>query len=362
MPAPLDPWIGQLVADRFLIRQRIGDGGMGTVYLAEQAPVGRPVAVKILLPEWVSDPRKLRRFMNEARILGGLHHPHTVRLVDFGHLPGGQLFIAMEYVPGGTLADALAAGRLPEALALRVARQILGALVEAHAHGIVHRDLKPTNVLFDVVAGEQAMVRVADFGIARFNPLDVDPSASTPPGPVPPERSGFGLAAVETLPGVRLGSPAYVSPEQAFARAIDGRSDLYSLGVMLYEMLAGHRPFDAADAQGLYLAHVHAHAPPLTALPELTLDPATVTLVERLMAKAPEDRPATAAVALQAVEAVLARIAPAEAAPALAAMPAAARPPEDTRDFVVGRGGPPGWVWGVAVGGLLVLAALWLVR
>ena len=161
---------------------------------------------------------------------------------------------------------------------------------------------------------------------------------------------------------MRLGSPAYISPEQAFARPVDGRSDLYSLGVIVYEMLTGHTPFDAADAKGLYLAQAHEQAPLLNSVPGIQVDGATQALVARLLCKDRDGRPKSAAEALAVVDDILDRLGPKTKPPAdLGQLPAAARPTDDS-EVVLGTSGPPGWVWGLAVGGVLVLVALWLVR
>jgi len=140
--APKDPLIGQTVAGRYVVLDRVGDGGMGTVYKARQDPVGRMVALKVLLPELTRDELKLKRFINEARILSQLRHPNTVSCIDTGQMDNGRLFIVMEFVHGGTLRDLMDQGRLSQSAALRITRQILQSLSEAHAQGIIHRDLK----------------------------------------------------------------------------------------------------------------------------------------------------------------------------------------------------------------------------
>ena len=159
--------VGTTVADRYAIKAVVGEGGMGTVYKAIQEPIGREVAVKVLLMHLVDDSLKLQRFVNEARILSGLRHPHTVSLIDCGRLRDGRLYIVMDYVHGGALRDLMDEGRLHQVAALKITRQILQSLAEAHAHGIIHRDLKPENVLLDSVESEEFVIRVADFGIAK---------------------------------------------------------------------------------------------------------------------------------------------------------------------------------------------------
>lgn len=371
--SPPDPLIGRTVADRYLVMERIGAGGMGTVYKARQDPLGKIVALKVLLPSLVDDDLKLQRFMNEARILGGLRHPNTVSLIDFGHIDGGRLFIAMEYLHGGDLADLLAKGRVEQRAALNITRQIVASLSEAHARGIIHRDLKPQNVLFDEVVGEQFVVRVADFGLARFDPLlgqsDERPMgepAAQPEGGYGGGRKGFRLQPVQTVPGTRLGTPAYISPEQAFARPIDARADLYSVGVMLYEMLVGHRPFDDESSQGLCLAHLYQDAIPLA---EVTgpdeLEEELELLVMSLLEKKPEDRPASAEAVLEALDRITGRLSPSGAPMAQrVSLPPLPRPApvEDDTPLVLPRSGPPLWAWALIIAIALAIVGFALLR
>lgn len=369
-----DPLIGRMVADRYHILERIGAGGMGTVYKARQEPLGKMVALKVLLPSLVDDDLKLQRFMNEARIIGELRHPNTVSLVDFGHLDGGRLFIAMEYLHGGDLADLLAQGRLEQRSALKITRQIVASLAEAHARGVIHRDLKPQNVLFDEVVGEDFVVRVADFGLARFDPLlgqsDEVPDAAAAregSGEYGGGRKGFRLQPVQTVPGTRLGTPAYISPEQAFARPIDHRADLYSVGVMLYEMLVGHRPFEDESSQGLCLAHLYQDAIPIA---EVTapgeLDPEIEQLVMMLLEKKPEDRPASAEVVLTVIDRAMGRLSPTGPPRpghrvSLPPLPRPA-PAQDDDPLVVPRTGPPLWAWALIIAGALAIVGFALLR
>ncbi|MCB9541798.1 MAG: serine/threonine-protein kinase [bacterium] len=365
---PPDPLLGRVIADRYQLIERIGEGGMGTVYKARQEPLGKFVAIKVLLPSLIDDDLKLQRFMNEARILGELRHPNTVSLIDFGHIEGGRLFIAMEYLHGGDLASLLAKGRVEQRAALMITRQIVASLAEAHARGVIHRDLKPQNVLFDEVAGEDFVVRVADFGLARFDPLlgqsDELPTGAAAPAvaPGPGEhgggRKGFRLQPVQTVPGTRLGTPAYISPEQAFARPIDARSDLYSVGVMLYEMLVGHRPFADDTSQGLCLAHLYQEAIPISEVSAPgELDPDVEHLVMRLLAKSPDERPANARVVLKVIDRVLSRMAEFTGPLPSVSLPARPRPVSvvDDEPVVMPRGGPPLWAWAVIVTGALVI-------
>lgn len=351
-----DPLIGQLVNGRYEVLARIGEGGSGVVYKARQEPIGRLVALKVLGQEVAHNEKAIRRFLNEARIISQLRHPNTVSLIDFGPIEGsGQLFIAMDYLAGGQLRDLIEQGRLSEVAALRVARQICQSLAEAHANGIYHRDLKPENVLLDDVRGEQLVVRVVDFGIAKLNPALVDGDA----GP---------LDIQLTAPGARLGTPAYIPPEQAFGRAIDGRTDLYAVGVMLYEMLTGHLPFRSDSDEGLYLEHLHTAPRPIReAAPALAIDAEVESLVLRLLAKDPEARPADAETVVRTLDLLLARLAPPSVAPAPAGpvtLERAVITPPATEDepVLAPRSGPPAWFWGVLAAGILVIVAVAALR
>ena len=267
---------------------------MGTVYKATQQPIGRVVAFKVLLPDLVNDTLKLKRFVNEARILSRLRHPHTVTLIDCGRLADGRLFIVMDYVRGGTLRDLMDQGRLSQIAALRVTRQILQSLAEAHAHGVIHRDLKPANVLLDDVESEQFVVRVADFGIAKLGPNYEGYMAGIQP--VTNQGTGFGAQAhIATSPGIRLGTPAYIAPEQAFAKEIDARSDLYSVGVLLFEMLTGYQPFKSDTERGLCLEHLHTAPKPINSVDtQLDVEPEIEKILLSMMAKDRKARPDSA--------------------------------------------------------------------
>ncbi len=348
---PADPLIGQMVNGRYEVLARIGEGGMGWVYKARQEPIGRMVALKVLLGEFANDEHIAKRFLNEARIISQLKHPNTVSLIDFGHLDGsGQLFIAMEFLGGGQLRDLIERGRLDPVSTLRVARQVCQSLAEAHAKGIYHRDLKPENVLLDDVKGEQIVVRVVDFGIAKLNPAMLDPDAAP-------------LSIQLTTPGARLGTPAYIPPEQAFGKAVDGRTDLYALGVMLYEMLTGHLPFKSDSDHGLYLEHLHTPPRPIReAAPDLDVDPDIEALTLQLLEKKPEDRPADADSVIRRIDQILARLAPPSSAPGPVGPVTLERArmvdkPADETPIVMQQSGPPAWFWAVVAAGILGIVA-----
>ena len=203
---------------QFEILEIIGRGGMGAVYRARQPSLDRDVAIKLLPPEAAADPAFAARFANEARILAQLQHPHIVAVHETGRTTAGHLFIVMEFVSGCDLAQLLAQGPLPTARALGIARAVCEALEFAHQHGVVHRDIKPANVLI----AEDGAVKVADFGVARVR-AETDETRLT-------------------FTGLALGTPDYMAPEQRQGGEVDGRADLFSLGVMLYEMLTGELP------------------------------------------------------------------------------------------------------------------------
>ena len=231
--APLDRvtaerMLGTTVGGRFRITRVLGEGGMGVVYEAEQVlgNTVRKVAVKMLHPHLSNDRSITARFHRECGTIAQLEHPNTIRVFDFGQTDEGALYIAMEYVRGRPLAEIIEAGPMQPERVARVMSQICAALTEAHSLGVVHRDLKPDNILLSDRAGEEDFVKVLDFGIAH--------TQATSPG----EQK-------LTKQGMVLGTPPYMSPEQFSGQKLDARSDVYSLGVMAYEMLTGRLPFDA---------------------------------------------------------------------------------------------------------------------
>ncbi len=263
--------IGTTVADRYEVVAQIATGGMGVVYKARQKMLDRSVALKVLPKELSNDPDTERRFFNEARAISQLRHPHIVTLFDFGRTVDRKLFIAMEYVNGEPLAVHIENRPLPVDTAIRIADQILDALSEAHRAGIVHRDIKPDNVMLEVRGG-RLFVRLLDFGIAK---------------------SDFDTARL-TKTGIVFGTPEYISPEQVLGKPSDHRADLYAVGLVLFEMLSGHRPYGGS---GTAIAYKHGHDPVpslLKKFPGLDVPPTLDALIYRLMAKDPADRPGTA--------------------------------------------------------------------
>jgi serine/threonine-protein kinase len=300
-----DPFLGLTIAGRFVVVGRLGAGSMGTVYRARQEAVGRDIAIKILRTDRAFDATAKARFSREARALSLLSSPHTVTVFDFGEIPDphadelapveSSLFLAMELLEGESLGTRLKRrGRLPVAEATRVAREVLLSLCEAHDKGIIHRDLKPDNIFLTRAVGGAAgaanaeIVKVLDFGIAK---VDVE---------------ARGVDALETQAGTVFGTPRYMSPEQAQGRDLDPRSDLYTLGVLLYQMIVGRAPFTDDDAVVVMARHIKSTAvPPIEAAPDASIAPALSALVMRALSKDPGDRPQTAQVFLTELDAAL---------------------------------------------------------
>jgi len=273
--------VPQFIAGRFRIEREIGTGGMGTVYLATHLGLERPVAVKIIRREFAGDADIADRFLREARTMAKLRHPNAAMIFDAGNLPDGRHFIVMEFVEGETLSQALAReGRFSATHTVHIATQICDVLEEAHRLGIVHRDLKPSNILL----GKRG-VCVLDFGVAKVLASSAESTATH----------------ASTGSGQVVGTPRYMSPEQCLGQRVGARSDLYSLGVLLYEMLAGRPPFVDPLQSALLVKQATAPAPPLPRLRQDIPRPLALA-VHTLLAKRPEDRPRTAALAKMVLE------------------------------------------------------------
>ena len=271
-----DPLIGTTVAGRFHVLERIGSGGMGTVYRAEQAGLGRQVALKVLKRELVSDRDTVTRFHREAKAMSLLVHPNTVRVFDFGEDEAeGHLFLAMELLEGELLtAWVEREGTPPIAEAVEVIRQILRSLAEAHQKGIIHRDLKPDIIFLARVEGQSVpVVKVLDFGIAKAF------------------RDDRKIDQLETQAGTVFGTPRYMSPEQAQGKTLDHRSDLYTVGVLLYQLLAGRPPFLDDDAVVVMAKHIRETPPaPRTLVPDHPIPRSLERCLMTALAKEPDDR------------------------------------------------------------------------
>ena len=247
--------IGRTIAGKFLVESAIGAGAMGAVYRARQIALEKTVAIKVLHGEHAEDPTFAARFQREAKAASRLNHPNSMQVIDFGEEPDGLLYIAMEYLDGRSLHRVLHEdGPLPPARVADILMQTLAALAVAHDMGVVHRDLKPENIVVlrgtDDDGRAKDVVKVCDFGIAKIT----DSRAYRGTG----ERES---GAPVTTSGFLIGTPEYMSPEQARGDKLDARSDLYSVGVLLYEMLAGRVPFNAESAIGVVLKHITEEPP-----------------------------------------------------------------------------------------------------
>ena len=274
-----DPLIGRVIDGKYELTAQLGKGGMSMVYRARRVRIGDDVAVKILMGKFVKDDAALARFRREARAAAMLHHPNVITIHDFGETDDelAPAFIVMEFVRGTPLRDLLSSeGQFPVERAVRMMRGICAGVGAAHRQGVVHRDLKPENIL--VVAPDDdyefESVRVVDFGLAKLL-ADAD-SASA--------RSHKGA--------VVLGTPFYMSPEQCMGEPLDTRSDVYSLGAMFYEMVAGKRPFGAETVSGVISKHLYDDPPPLPA--SLGLPRRISAAIMQALAKDPDERPQSA--------------------------------------------------------------------
>lgn len=263
---------GHTLGNQFHVIRMLGQGGMGQVYLARQLDMGRDVVIKVMHPALTAGSAEaVERFKHEARAVAQLNHPHIVQVHVFGQADGGLLYLAMEYVEGRSLHDVLGQSRrMPEPRVLGILDQICSALAEAHGHGLIHRDLKPDNIMLTERHGRSDYVKVLDFGIAKM----VGPGG-----------------AKMTQTGMVFGTPKYMAPEQAAGLPVDARTDLYALGVMLYELLTGAHPFEAETPLAFLVKHASEPVPPPDQrFPGLVLSPRTRALTMRCLEKEPARR------------------------------------------------------------------------
>ena len=264
--------IGREIIDQFVVRSKIAEGGMGSVYLADQPTVGRTAVIKVIHPWLSKDAGISARFDAEARAAARLHNPHIVSIYNYGKLPDGTLFLAMEHIKGSTLAQSLVRqGRFEPSRAVNIGAQCCEALAEAHRRGVIHRDVKPSNIMLAERQGP-GFVKMVDFGVAT-----IDNREAASPGRIPP------------------GTPCYMSPEQLTGEAVDGRSDIYSLAVVIYEMLVGQPPFMASTPEQYVRKHMEVPPPAPSAIaPEAGIPPALEACLMRALAKQPHARPLSA--------------------------------------------------------------------
>ena len=266
--------IGVTIDDKYHIDSKLGEGGMGAVYRATRLMIGDAVAIKVLHSEQMSDPQVIERFRREAQAAARLKHPNVVTIHDFGVSSKNLVYLVMELIEGDSLRALIKEQRpLPFSTTGEIIFQVCAALEEAHRRNIVHRDLKPDNIIV-TTSSAGLRVKVLDFGIAKLRDLAV-------------------TADNLTQTGMVLGTPRYMSPEQCMGEELDGRSDIYSLGIVLYEMLSGTVPFNSPSMSALIVQQVTQTPPPLRAL-NVRISPAIERTVMRALEKQREARPPTA--------------------------------------------------------------------
>jgi serine/threonine-protein kinase len=255
---------------QYVLREKIGGGGMGEVYLADHVLLRRPCALKLIRPERAGDPDMLQRFEREVRATASLTHPNAVQVFDYGHTPDGTFYYVMEYLPGPTLEELVKHdGPLLPERAIHFLRQLCGALAEAHAVGLIHRDIKPSNVLVCERGKVPDVAKLLDFGLVQSAVMSSDEKL--------------------TQVGSVLGTPAFLAPEQAAGESVDARTDIYSLGALAYFLLIGRPPFVRKGPVQLLAAHLHEiPEPPRHLRPDIPADLEAVVL--RCLAKKPDDR------------------------------------------------------------------------
>ncbi|HUQ30696.1 MAG TPA: serine/threonine-protein kinase [Pyrinomonadaceae bacterium] len=294
MPAPVDPLVGRTLDEKYRLDEHLGAGGMGTVYRATHLLIDRPVAIKVLNPRYVEDEAAQTRFRREARAAGRLQHANAVTVTDFGSTRDGLVYIVMELLEGHTLRDVLAReAPLDVARAVSIMLQISSAVAAAHVAGIIHRDLKPANIFIVQRKDAPPFVKVLDFGIAKLaaEALDDDDDPQV----------------TLTQVGAMIGTPRYMSPEQCDGATLTPAADVYSLGIILYEMLTGTTPFNGTSP--LAIAIKHSSQPPRNPREFVATIPAALeAVVLHTLEKSPEARPKDAEAFRQELYAVAERL------------------------------------------------------
>src|SRR5881296_3675493 len=271
--APMSDLVGQVVADRYHVVKKLGEGGMGQVYLAEHVKMGRRSAIKVMNPSLVHDPDAVARFNREAANASRITHPNVCAIYDFGETPDGTIYLAMEFIEGEPLTDVLAReGALPAHRAGHIFLQVADALQAAHDLGIVHRDLKPDNIMISRGKGGREVVKVVDFGIAKA-------------------VGGDDAGQKVTKTGLVVGTPEFMSPEQLSGDNLDGRSDLYSLALVFYRMLTGGLPFQATSVQETMIKRLTDEPAKLAeARPDLSFPAGLQPVLDTALARTPQER------------------------------------------------------------------------
>jgi serine/threonine-protein kinase len=279
--------IGTVLGGRYRLDVLLGSGAIGRVFRAEHTLLHKPVAVKVLNADHAKNPELVARFEREATAAANIEHPNVVAATDFGKLPDGTVYLALELVEGRNLRAEIAEGPFEARRALRIARQIAAGLAAAHARNIVHRDLKPENVILVEKDADRDFVKVLDFGVAKLEPE---------PGKSPLTKVGAVLGTVD-----------YMAPEQALGQAVDARADLYALGAVMYEMLCGVRPYEGETSSAILGLQLTKPPPSLRErAPTLAVPGAVETLVMRLLAKERNARPASSAAVVAELDRLLA--------------------------------------------------------